>query len=1374
MGMPSFLVHKTPGVLAAGALVTIGVAGSLADEPELPATAVGTPAAPIESPWRWYEGLWRLEYTDAELGTVGGWARIGLTPRHDDAPRFVEMVIEDPSSGATASTRGEAWINEDGELELTVASVGPASGAVGEGSGDVQVLHIPKGPIEVSIDGYAEDGTVASMLASEKISITFPVPADGAIESLTGVWRYGVQAKSDMVRGRAGDFNEADKIVSGPERWWRPPPEIALVAPLDQPHPSELVGGADGAVASGVAETHATPAPGGDPQDRCKLRPVHGDDAFGAIWLSLAGDNLPVQPRREIDVQIPDMAVVPTGALRANPKYPSALDVCVVLKSGLTDTPKRVRLNEAEAVWAPEVEDLEPTSIQFLRQANAGEFEVLSRIRHGEVFHVEATYPAAPYAPRQTYLAVPGKDEAGATPVQVTRVSGHPNLYRSPRLVMLAPGHKPPSAGQIEQKTDADIEAEPPVPVRAPAGMRLRVGPAREGAEAPMLRSNAIAGIDVVGHPPDSLWEKALARAKECRRKEGSETEFTNYILTNLVVPGESVAQSVPIGVEDHAAAILLRDELVQALDEWIEKQNARSPVDPDAPPDERRRQQRMWAAAQRVEAEALIDLASREGEHAFFAMKVTNQHGEPNAIYLGGALHKFDYEKEMLNRKGDWEDFVAYARKAIAEARGEVLGYAARSLERAREPNDCELREVLEVVGVGLDAVVQRLLPKLLRPRNANEPPYPEWVPDGAARAAVNSVHLTAQAVAAQEEYSSIDTDVAIAAATLGLTSAGYGVTLAGERAVAYGAARAAAAANRAAQSVRRALQATEALDVYAAYRDAEDWERAHADRAFGYGIASVAGGERLRQAWENERERRFGLAVNAAAASALPVVQGVGARAAGDDVVRLSTSPHQSAGTSSSPSAQRPSSPDATAGRAGRFPDAVPDNRVLDQSAAPSGASSPPVDPEADTVLNTRPRQGVRAGDTGRMQPPASPPSGEPSNLANVDPEGDIGPGAIEDSTPGIDEDFTVDLRTPEGRARLDSRVQAGLDEIERTRQLEDAPDTSPQPPRLPQDLLDRRGFKDLPARPRTGSPEMNEVLEGYKTPQERAADKAFITSETQELPVPPADTGASRKALETDPLPENAGTAHSGVRESRSPATSSGPRAKTEAREVESRPSAAPPSVEEFDPTASETDAATRPGAFAEPEVDEFDPTASSDIDTAAESYARNYANRRATERSRRQQQLAEVLARRERAPTFQPPEGERLRNPNVRWLVAGDAARLQALMRRYNSVQDRVYADTINDYAQQMINDEFEWSKIRPGDRVKLSPDGKTIVHGHHRMIAAELASQATGRPVHGGANPIIPEFGFDPPEPPVTVERGFQIAVRPGRKPTDSR
>ena len=127
---------------------------------------------------------------------------------------------------------------------------------------------------------------------------------------------------------------------------------------------------------------------------------------------------------------------------------------------------------------------------------------------------------------------------------------------------------------------------------------------------------------------------------------------------------------------------------------------------------------------------------------------------------------------------------------------------------------------------------------------------------------------------------------------------------------------------------------------------------------------------------------------------------------------------------------------------------------------------------------------------------------------------------------------------------------------------------------------------------------------------------------------------------------------------------------------------------------------------------------------------------------------------LLSMRGRASSFTPTKGEAFGNvaakgdkpgitpvgespPITRHMVEGDVAHLQAVMResKFTPSQNYVHYQKVNQYVQDMLNGKFNWKDPKLGQKgnvVEIGP-GKTIQHGHHRVVAAEIVSQLTGPP-----------------------------------------
>ena len=119
----------------------------------------------------------------------------------------------------------------------------------------------------------------------------------------------------------------------------------------------------------------------------------------------------------------------------------------------------------------------------------------------------------------------------------------------------------------------------------------------------------------------------------------------------------------------------------------------------------------------------------------------------------------------------------------------------------------------------------------------------------------------------------------------------------------------------------------------------------------------------------------------------------------------------------------------------------------------------------------------------------------------------------------------------------------------------------------------------------------------------------------------------------------------------------------------------------------------------------------------------------------------------------------PTGQALLQPGE----AGQQT-LNRLMDGYSSTQNKVFADTVNKYAQQMIKGEFDWNAVPAAERIVQ--DGSVIVSGNHRFIAAKLASEATGRPLLGTADAIIPQQGFASQDVAAKLIGSRSYTVRP--------
>lgn len=113
---------------------------------------------------------------------------------------------------------------------------------------------------------------------------------------------------------------------------------------------------------------------------------------------------------------------------------------------------------------------------------------------------------------------------------------------------------------------------------------------------------------------------------------------------------------------------------------------------------------------------------------------------------------------------------------------------------------------------------------------------------------------------------------------------------------------------------------------------------------------------------------------------------------------------------------------------------------------------------------------------------------------------------------------------------------------------------------------------------------------------------------------------------------------------------------------------------------------------------------------------------------------------LVRRQQEAPRFEAPAAETRRSGTMRHLVAGDEEYLNSIMRYsdFRPRQGHIYADTVNKAVSALLR-EGRLPPDRRGTRtpikLDIGEDGLyTVRDGHHRIVAAEIVHQLTGRPI----------------------------------------
>ncbi|MBT5458556.1 MAG: hypothetical protein HOK82_18295, partial [Rhodospirillaceae bacterium] len=873
--------------------------------------------------------------------------------------------------------------------------------------------------------------------ARHSLSIVFPILPPGENDSLEGIWRYGANSPTEMRSRRAGSFDRAARKIEGRESWRRVAATIAYVAG-DRFQPSIKELSTRRFRSSRDDEPHYLST-----ED---TRREHGADAIGTYWLSVVGQNLPVAPGRKMEIEfLPEEMPVTgekiktvewTGRTRPNEKYPFVLDIQVVLRRQIDGTAKKFWLNGAPGIWSPDLPEFDPIAIRYIRKASETEFETADSINIGDVFYVEAEYEEPPAAQRQLYLTRTGSGDGVRFHLERkfsiesgefagTSLDSDAVIYRSPRLLLLKPGDPDPDQSNVRALNETGLAKGDAVVLRAWPNAKLETAELDE----PDSGTDKMVAEAKVRQAPPSLWDGALRRARRCWESGQSQTEFTNYTFVDgekvMTIRGFTVYRPnlkglsnlwrdnpvlAPIGIGDadtrddgdyaqqinvklpaHAAAILVHDELKFSLQRYIRGHGGPNAVASDAPEADRRR----WIRIKEAEAETLIRLAEQGGNHALFHIPVMHRHGSIESElrrFLVDDIWQYDDRLPATKRA-----FLDTARLLISQAEGKLLQRSSQTLPTVRNVDDCDIKQLLYQIRAGMEPVVQRLTPKLMRPRRGDEPAYPRHVPDRVARANVAGVHILAQALQAQEDYASADTDVLLAiGAIVGIKA---NAALRAHRAATAASAATSLTSSTVAAMVRSGMTAMEIYDAYQVYKDMNDWRTAVRDTDFAWGASSVAGTERLTVAQEERRAAALKAALGGAMSIAPPLVDGIASGRLDLDVIPQSVQSHvtrqaarsgvESLGRGERLVFEHMARRARRAAGSDRLGDVSPADRLALQiaDAAEARRTADATAPPARVPSRDGASAGTETGDAAPSTPPREPTGGDPPATSTAD---------------------------------------------------------------------------------------------------------------------------------------------------------------------------------------------------------------------------------------------------------------------------------------------------------------------------------------------------------------------------------------------------
>jgi hypothetical protein len=254
---------------------------------------------------------------------------------------------------------------------------------------------------------------------------------------------------------------------------------------------------------------------------------------------------------------------------------------------------------------------------------------------------------------------------------------------------------------------------------------------------------------------------------------------------------------SVNLHKGDHAAALLIRDELVVMMADLTP---ALAPLKNNGNGEATALREWALSSGQAGELAMLRHFAAglwvsplpQGASHDFRV--ITGDHrqfpGPKVNTWADAPLSRVISEREQILRLTDFtpERFDAWLDERIQAAAGNLIAELQRAIGRALNAT-CKLEELIVIAGQKAEPVVARIRPRLVRMVSGpGTPPSEHWAPDKLALGFVERLHTAGEAVAALEEYGAIDDAykaMAVALVTAGaagaISAAGYNAAAAG-----------------------------------------------------------------------------------------------------------------------------------------------------------------------------------------------------------------------------------------------------------------------------------------------------------------------------------------------------------------------------------------------------------------------------------------------------------------------------------------------------------------------------------------------------------------------------------------------------------------
>jgi hypothetical protein len=451
-----------------------------------------------------------------------------------------------------------------------------------------------------------------------------------------------------------------------------------------------------------------------------------------------------------------------------------ALLVYARMKTGVLPGVKRFTVNGADATWRLRFGD-DRASISFMRAITEDVADPTSKLVLPERVFIEVRTGAA-FPTDAIPLKVQVNDALvtwnGAKTLLARRVE--PTVYRTATIELVESGHATPATEPgvfflpVQLKDQIDVRLEDPflfgvTPPTTVARVIRTPGELGETWKEALLRAAKADGITDF----DDWGRLTASRATEIANYEltpvllkvldsATPLQFLRYVppVYRYIEEAErgKLREKTPVTIGDHAALLLFRDQFVKSMTAAFDNLD-----------------QIKGEAALRGFREA-IKLSAWDEDSPWRYLRVRcpgASSGSASTAQTSSGDCSFPYvvSDSFLERSFGQDKKAAdqWVRQTVDEAIRNYRQAVKDAIAKAKAVEDKDVRELMKLVGTSYQPMLGALQARMLRLDEIGTPKRQLWIPDLNGRYEVRNLHTLIDAVQAQEDYSKLDTQMAM-----------------------------------------------------------------------------------------------------------------------------------------------------------------------------------------------------------------------------------------------------------------------------------------------------------------------------------------------------------------------------------------------------------------------------------------------------------------------------------------------------------------------------------------------------------------------------------------------------------------------------------